>query len=378
MLDEGAGSRSALEIADAVDFLGADLGADERQRLRPPSGCTCRSRGSPTRCRSWPTSRCGRRSRTTSSSACAQQRLTSAAPGARRSARRSAQLAFSRVLYGTDAPLRHGADRHRRRRFKTFTADDLRAFYTSAFRPDNAALLVVGDVTADTVMPLLENAVRRLEGRRAPAPQHATLPTPPEPAGARRSTSSTSRARAQSQIRIGWIGVPRSTPDYFPIQVMNTILGGSFTSRLNLNLREKHGYTYGAGVAASTCGAPAGPFVAARRRADRQDGRGAEGVLQRAERHPAAGAGRRARAREELRLAALPARLRDDGRHLAPARGSARLPPARRLLLEVRARTSRRSPPPTCSASRRSTSSPAASPSSSSAIARRSSRASAR
>ena len=59
MLDEGAGSRSALEIADAVDFLGADLGDERRHRLRRRSGCTCRSRGSPTRCRSWPTWRCG-------------------------------------------------------------------------------------------------------------------------------------------------------------------------------------------------------------------------------------------------------------------------------------------------------------------------------
>src|SRR5262249_57332178 len=50
---------------------------------------------------------------------------------------------------------------------------------------------------------------------------------------------------AQSQIRIGSIGVPRSTPDYFALTVMNTLLGGSFTSRLNMNLREKHGYTYG-------------------------------------------------------------------------------------------------------------------------------------
>ena len=65
----------------------------------------------------------------------------------------------------------------------------------------------------------------------------------------------------QSQIRIGWIGVPRSTPDYFPLQVMNTILGGSFSSRLNMNLREKHGYTYGAG-SAFDMRASAGPFIA--------------------------------------------------------------------------------------------------------------------
>jgi zinc protease len=50
----------------------------------------------------------------------------------------------------------------------------------------------------------------------------------------------------QSQVRIGWVGVPRSTPDYFALQVLNTILGGSFTSRLNQNLREKNQYAYGA------------------------------------------------------------------------------------------------------------------------------------
>src|SRR5690606_18735274 len=49
----------------------------------------------------------------------------------------------------------------------------------------------------------------------------------------------------QSEIRIGHVGVARDTPDYFPLLVMNTILGGAFSSRLNLNLREKHGFTYG-------------------------------------------------------------------------------------------------------------------------------------
>jgi len=50
----------------------------------------------------------------------------------------------------------------------------------------------------------------------------------------------------QSQIRIGWVGVGRATPDYYALRVLNTVLGGSFTSRLNNNLRETHGYTYGA------------------------------------------------------------------------------------------------------------------------------------
>jgi len=62
-------------------------------------------------------------------------------------------------------------------------------------------------------------------------------------------------------VRIGWAGVARSTPDYFPITVMNTVLGGAFSSRLNLNLREKHGYTYGA-QSQFDMRLAAGPFVA--------------------------------------------------------------------------------------------------------------------
>src|SRR4029077_1505426 len=66
----------------------------------------------------------------------------------------------------------------------------------------------------------------------------------------------------QSQIRIGWIGVPRSTPGYFPLVVMDTVFGGSFTPRANRNLREQHGYTYGAS-STFDMRASAGPFVAA-------------------------------------------------------------------------------------------------------------------
>jgi len=66
----------------------------------------------------------------------------------------------------------------------------------------------------------------------------------------------------QSEIRIGHIGVPRSCEDYFPLSVMNALLGGVFNSRINLNLREKHGYTYGA-RSAFAFRRQAGPFVVA-------------------------------------------------------------------------------------------------------------------
>ncbi len=65
----------------------------------------------------------------------------------------------------------------------------------------------------------------------------------------------------QSQIRIGAVGVARSTPDYFALQVLNTVLGGSFTSRLNQNLREEHGYAYGARSQFDMRRSP-GPFTA--------------------------------------------------------------------------------------------------------------------
>src|SRR5262249_7428536 len=67
---------------------------------------------------------------------------------------------------------------------------------------------------------------------------------------------------AQSVIRIGHVGVPRSSPDYYALRVLNTILGGSFTSRLNQNLRETHGYTYGAN-SSFQMRRLAGPFAAA-------------------------------------------------------------------------------------------------------------------
>ena len=66
---------------------------------------------------------------------------------------------------------------------------------------------------------------------------------------------------AQSVITIGWPGVDRLSPDYAPLMVMNTLLGASFTSRLNMNLRETHGYTYGASSRFAFRPVP-GPFVA--------------------------------------------------------------------------------------------------------------------
>jgi predicted Zn-dependent peptidase len=257
MLPEGAGSRSALEVADAVDFLGADLGANSGSdesavRLHVPVARLAEALPIMADVALRPTFPADELQRLR------VQRLTNIIQ-ARDDPETIGQLAFARVLYGTTN--RYGtAQAGSAQIIQSFTVDDVKSFYASVYRPGNAAMLVVGDVTADRVMPLLQT---HFGSWRAPgaAPQHTALPTPPMPA-ARQVYLVDKPGAPQSQIRIGWVAVPRSTPDFFPIQVMNTVLGGAFSSRLNLNLREKNGYTYGAS-SLFDMRTSAGPFVAA-------------------------------------------------------------------------------------------------------------------
>ena len=91
-------------------------------------------------------------------------------------------------------------------------------------------------------------------------------------------------AAAQSVLAVGQVGLPRSTPDYFPLTVMNAILGGQFSSRINLNLREDKGYTYGAHSHFAFRLGP-GPFEAGGCGPDRGDQGGAGRADQGADRH---------------------------------------------------------------------------------------------
>jgi predicted Zn-dependent peptidase len=257
LLTEGAGSRSALEVADAIDFLGADLGTSSgidsaAVRLHAPVARLADALPIMADVALHPTFPRDELERAR------QQRLTNLLQ-ARDDAGTIASLAFSRILYGTTH--RYGtATMGTAATIKGFTPEDLRAFYNATFRPDNATLLVVGDVVPDKVVPLLEAGFGSWKAQGT-APAHVKLP--PTIERTRREVYLIDKPDApQSQIRIGSVGTPRSTPDYFPLQIANTILGGSFSSRLNLNLREKHGYTYGAS-SGFDMRAEAGPFTAA-------------------------------------------------------------------------------------------------------------------
>ena len=255
MLEEGAGSRSALEIADAIDYLGADLGATTTSdlsavRLHVPVARLADALPIMADVALRPTFPKDELDRQR------QQRLTSLLQG-RDDPPTISSVAFSRILYGKGH--RYGTPQMgTAETIKTFTSDDLRTFYASAFRPENAVLIAVGDIAADTAMPLFEKNFGAWKASGAAAVEK--LPATDEPP-ARQLYLIDKPGAAQSQIRIGRIGVPRSTTDYFPIQVLNTILGGSFSSRLNNNLREVHGYSYGAGSGFDMRGG-AGPFSA--------------------------------------------------------------------------------------------------------------------
>lgn len=152
---------------------------------------------------------------------------------------------YGRPLTGTESATR------------AITRADVQRFYDDFYRPNNSTLIVVGDVQPDDVTSRAERLFGGWERRDVPA---TAIPTPPAAASTRIYIVDKPGA-AQSSVRIGGVGVARSTEDFFPLMVMNTILGGSFTSRLNQNLRETHGYTYGAGSGFSMRRA-AGPFTA--------------------------------------------------------------------------------------------------------------------
>lgn len=254
MLDEGTRTRSALDIADAVDILGATLsstaGYDASQlRLsvlarRFPEALAILADVvmNPT----FPEAEL-RRVREERLARVVQRSDVPAA---------LADDAFARVLYGADHP--YGAPLlGTTESLSALGRDDVVSFHRARYAPGQATLVVAGDVSRERLDSLLAGAFAGWEGRgEDPAP----LPTPPA-GGARTVHVVDKPGAAQTEIRLGRVAVARSTEGYYPLTVLNTVLGGSFTSRLNSRLREEKGYTYGAGSYFDMRRAP-GPFEA--------------------------------------------------------------------------------------------------------------------
>ena len=150
-----------------------------------------------------------------------------------------ADRTFVKLLYGSH-PYGHtplGGERS----LALLTVDDVRAFHALAIRPSDATLIAVGDCEHAAIARLAAEAFAGWEGTAAgEAPTATALPQParvnivPRPGA------------PQSELRIGHVAVARSTPDYHALVAANMVLGGQFVSRVNLNLREDKGFTYGA------------------------------------------------------------------------------------------------------------------------------------
>jgi zinc protease len=124
------------------------------------------------------------------------------------------------------------------------TRDDVVAFHKAFYQPSRAFITVVGDITPAEAKAKIEKALGAWTG--APAPVSFAYPTPP---AAKPTTIYIvdKPGAAQSRFAIGLVGPPRNTPDYFALRVMNNLFGEQFQSRLNANIREAKGWSYGVG-----------------------------------------------------------------------------------------------------------------------------------
>jgi zinc protease len=254
MLDEGTITRSALDIAGAVDLLGATLtssaGYDASQirlsvlRAKLADGLEVMADivMRPT----FPDSELSRVKR---------ERLDrvlqrSAEPAA------MADDAFARTLYGAAHP--YGTSLlGTRETLGALGRQDVEDFFRARYAPGQATLVVVGDIDRTALDSLLAAS---FDGWRGQGEDPASLPVV-SGAPAPGIYLVDKPGAAQSEVRVGYVAVDRKTPDYYPLSVLNTVLGGAFTSRLNLKLREEKGYTYGAGSGFDMRLAP-GPFEA--------------------------------------------------------------------------------------------------------------------
>jgi zinc protease len=169
-----------------------------------------------------------------------------------------AGMAVGATLYGPEHPYgkpQYGTPES----LKAIGRDELESFYRTQVRPDRATLVVVGDAVPDQIVEELEKALAGW--KPAGSPPEMKFPAAAA-AGPTRIILVDKPGAAQSVISVCLIGTGRNSPDYFPIVVMNSIFGGQFSSRLNMNLREEKGYTYGARTAFDWRVHQSGPFMA--------------------------------------------------------------------------------------------------------------------
>ncbi len=235
LLMQGTAARSAIEIKDAIDFVGGALSVDAGHDLTQISLSILskdldRGLDLLADVLQHPAFGPGEIART-AAEVLAGIRRKRDNPGTV-SAETFAALVYGASPYGRPV---EGSQTS----VPTITRDDLVRFHQAYYRPDHAILAVVGDVR-------LPDLRRRLEARLGSWQRgNVEIPVPPAPAPLTASVVRTiQRDVTQANITLGHLGVRREDPDYYPLQVMNYILGGGFSSRLVEKIRQEKGWAY--------------------------------------------------------------------------------------------------------------------------------------
>jgi zinc protease len=254
ILQEGTATRSAPRIADEIAQLGAFLGSASSTDSSTVSLLSLRSTfaqaldvlADVVQHPALPTAEVERQ-RAARLGALAQQRDDPALVAA---------VAGAGALYGPRHPYGYG-QLGTEPAIRAVTRDDLYQFWRRHYLPGNAALIVSGDIALDELRTLVT-------ARFGAWPRAEAAPVMPgDPAGTRARLVMVDKPGApQTALRVTQLGANRKTPDYPALQVMNAALGGLFSSRINLNLREDKGYSYGVFSAFRYDRTP-GPFVIA-------------------------------------------------------------------------------------------------------------------
>jgi zinc protease len=254
MLDEGTAKRNALQIADDVARLGASLGTGSSMDATTISSRSL-TKNFPATLEilsdvvlnpSFPAEEIERQ-RASRLAGLVQQRDNPAQVAAQVTAA---------ALYGPKHPYGY-SEVGTEASVKALSKADMEAFWKQNFVPNNAALVVAGDISMDQLTALAEKTFGSWQSGTPAQPALGSPTTTPAKVVVVDKPGS-----PQTQVRVASIGAPRSSPDFRPMQVMNLALGGLFSSRINMNLREQHGYTYGASSQFSFRRA-AGPFQVA-------------------------------------------------------------------------------------------------------------------
>ena len=237
MLNEGTAKRESRAIAEAAQGMGGSVGASASHdgvsvyanALASHAGSMMQLLAEVARTPSFPANE------VTLANANALQGLkaSEAQPGY------IAERALNKVIYG-DHP--YATTTPTVESINANTAELLKAEHKKRFRPDRTLLVVTGRITTAEAMKLAQAAFGdwKAEGAALPEPAAVAASVTPVRMVLPRAGS------VQSTIRLAGPGAPASTPDLVPLRLASTIMGGGFSSRVNLNLREEKGYTYGA------------------------------------------------------------------------------------------------------------------------------------